>query len=56
MKNKLDNMKKEYTWFKNVASGFGWNKTNIIVECSKEWWTEIKLLNVRRNGGLNTLL
>ena len=29
LKNKLDNMKNEYTWFmelKNSATGLGWNK------------------------------
>lgn len=43
LKNKLDNMKKEYTWFmelKNAATGLGWNETKKLVECSKEWWDE----------------
>lgn len=43
LKNKLDNMKKEYTWFmefKNCASGLGWNEAKQTVECSKEWWAE----------------
>ena len=43
LKNKLDNMKKEYTWFmelKNSATGLGWNEAKQIVDCSKEWWNE----------------
>jgi hypothetical protein len=43
LKNKLDNMKKEYTWFmelKNFAIGFGWNEAKQAVDCSKEWWDE----------------
>ncbi|CAN6303590.1 unnamed protein product [Urochloa humidicola] len=43
LKNKLDNMKKEYTWFmelKNSATGLGWNEAKQTVDCSKEWWDE----------------
>jgi hypothetical protein len=43
LKNKLDNMKKEYTWymeFKNCATRLGWNETKQNVECFDEWWTE----------------
>jgi len=43
LKNKWDNMKKEYTWFmelKNIATGLGWNEAERTVECSKEWWDE----------------
>ncbi|CAN6223027.1 unnamed protein product [Urochloa humidicola] len=43
LKNKLDNMKKEYTWFmefKNEATGLGWNEAKQTVDCSKEWWDE----------------
>jgi hypothetical protein len=38
LKNKWDNMKKEYTWFmklKNTATGLGWNEAKQTVECSK---------------------
>nr|XP_034586758.1 L10-interacting MYB domain-containing protein-like [Setaria viridis] len=43
LKNKWDNMKKEYTWFmelKNSATGLGWNEAKRTVECCKEWWDE----------------
>ena len=43
LKNKLDNMKKEYTWFmelKNSATGLGWNEAKQTVDCSNEWWDE----------------
>ncbi|CAO2209508.1 unnamed protein product, partial [Urochloa humidicola] len=43
LKNKLDNMKKEYTWFmefKNAATGLGWNEAKETMDCSKEWWDE----------------
>lgn len=43
LKNKLDNMKKEYTWFmefKNYATGLGWDEAKQTVDCSKEWWDE----------------
>ncbi|CAO2204445.1 unnamed protein product, partial [Urochloa humidicola] len=43
LKNKLNNMKKEYTWFmefKNAAIGLGWNETKETMDCSKEWWDE----------------
>ncbi|XP_004971742.1 L10-interacting MYB domain-containing protein-like [Setaria italica] len=43
LKNKWDNMKKEYTWFtelKNSATGLGLNKAKQTIECSKEWWDE----------------
>jgi hypothetical protein len=51
LKNKLDNMKKEYTWFmefKNVTTGLGWNEAKQIgwneakqtIDCSKDWWDE----------------
>jgi hypothetical protein len=42
-KNKLDNMKKEYTWFmefKNATTSLGWNKAKQTVDCSKDWWDE----------------
>ncbi|KAL6603663.1 hypothetical protein ACP70R_044024 [Stipagrostis hirtigluma subsp. patula] len=43
LKNKLDNLKKEFTWFmefKNCATGLGWNEAKQTVDCSKEWWAE----------------
>ncbi|RLM69523.1 uncharacterized protein C2845_PM17G14000 [Panicum miliaceum] len=43
LKNKLNNMKKEYTWFmefKNSATGLGWNEAKQTIDCSKEWWDE----------------
>lgn len=43
LKNKLDNMKKEYTWFmefKNTTTGLGWNEAKQTVDCSKDWWDE----------------
>ena len=43
LKNKLDNMKKEYAWFmelKNQATGLGWDDINQTVACPKEWWDE----------------
>jgi len=43
LKNKLDNMKKEYTWFmefKNCATGLGWDEGKQTVDCSNEWWDE----------------
>ena len=43
LKNKLDNMKKEYTWFmelKNSAISLGWNEAKQTVDFSKEWWDE----------------
>jgi hypothetical protein len=43
LKNKLDNMKKEYNWFmdlKNSATGLGWNEKKQTVDASKEWWDE----------------
>ena len=43
LKKKLDNMKKEYTWFmelKNSATGLGWNEAKQTVDCSKEWCDE----------------
>lgn len=43
LKNKLDNLKKEYTWFmelKNCATGLGWNEAKQTVDCSNEWWDE----------------
>ena len=43
LKNKLDNMKKEYTWFmelKNSATDLGWNEAKQTVDCSNEWWDE----------------
>jgi hypothetical protein len=48
LKNKWDNMKKEYTWFmefKNCANELGWDEAKWTVECSKEWWD--KNLTVR---------
>ncbi|TVU21317.1 hypothetical protein EJB05_30945, partial [Eragrostis curvula] len=43
LKNKLDSMRKEYTWFmelKNCATGLGWNDAKQTVDCSKKWWDE----------------
>ena len=43
LKNKWDNMKKEYTWFmelKNAATGLGWDDAKQTVDASKEWWDE----------------
>ena len=43
LKNKLDNMKKEFTWFmefKNYATGLGWDEAKQTVVCSEEWWAE----------------
>jgi hypothetical protein len=43
LKNKLDNMKKEYTWFmefKNSTIILGWNEAKQTVDCSKDWWDE----------------
>jgi hypothetical protein len=43
LKNKLDNMKKDYTVFmelKNAATGLGWDDANQTVECSSTWWDE----------------
>lgn len=43
LKNKLDNMKKEYGWFmefKNYATGLGWDAAKGTVDCPQEWWTE----------------
>jgi hypothetical protein len=37
LKNKLDNMKKDYTVFmelKNAAVGLGWNDANQTIDCS----------------------
>jgi hypothetical protein len=43
LKNKLDNMKKDYTMFmelKNAATGLGWDDANQTVDCSNTWWDE----------------
>jgi hypothetical protein len=43
LKNKLDNVKKDYTVFmelKNAATGLGWDDANQTVECSSTWWDE----------------
>jgi len=43
LKNKLDNMKKDYTVFmelKNAATGLGWDDANQTVDCSNTWWDE----------------
>jgi hypothetical protein len=43
LKNKLDNLKKDYTQFmelKNAATGLGWNEANQTVDCSDIWWNE----------------
>jgi len=43
LKNKLDNIKKEYGWFmefKNYATGLGWDAAKGTVDCPREWWTE----------------
>ncbi|TVU50419.1 hypothetical protein EJB05_01790, partial [Eragrostis curvula] len=43
LRNKLDNLKKEYIVFmelKNSATGLGWNEANQTIDCSDEWWDE----------------
>ena len=43
LKNKLDNIKKEYTSFmdfKNCATSLGWNEAKQTIDCSNEWWDE----------------
>ncbi|TVU25213.1 hypothetical protein EJB05_27702, partial [Eragrostis curvula] len=43
LRNKLDNLKKEYTLFmelKNSATGLGWNEAKQTVDCSDECWDE----------------
>jgi hypothetical protein len=43
LKNKLDNMKKDYTVFmklKNATTGLGWDDANQIIDCSNTWWDE----------------
>jgi hypothetical protein len=43
LKNKLDNIKKDYTVFmelKNVATGLGWDDANQTVDYSNMWWDE----------------
>jgi len=43
LKNKLENMKKEYTSFmelKNSATSLGWNEAKQTVDSSKEWRDE----------------
>jgi hypothetical protein len=43
LKNKLDNMKKDYAVFmglKNAATRLGWDVANQIVDCSNMWWDE----------------
>jgi hypothetical protein len=43
LKNKLDNMKKDYTVFmelKIAATGLGWDDANQTVACDNTWWDE----------------
>jgi hypothetical protein len=43
LKNKLDNMKKDYTQFmelKNAATRLGWDEANKTVACDNAWWAE----------------
>jgi hypothetical protein len=43
LKNKLDNMKKDYTVFmelKNATTELGWDDANQTVDCSNMWWDE----------------
>jgi len=43
LKNKIDNMKKDYTLFmelNNAATGLGWDDANQTVACSNTWWEE----------------
>jgi hypothetical protein len=43
LKNKLDNMKNDYTEFmelKNAATGLGWDDANQTVDYSNMWWDE----------------
>ncbi|ONM41508.1 L10-interacting MYB domain-containing protein-like [Zea mays] len=43
LKNKLDNLKKDFTQFmelKIAATGLGWNEANQTVDCSNTWWDE----------------
>jgi hypothetical protein len=43
LKNKIDDLKKDYTFFvefKNLATGLGWDEAKQTVECSDEWWDE----------------
>jgi hypothetical protein len=48
LKNKWNNMRKEYTWFmelKNAATRLGWDDAKQTVDCSKEWWDEHLAVN-----------
>jgi hypothetical protein len=43
LKNKWDNLKKEYTIFmelKIAATGLGWDDAKQTVDCSDTWWNE----------------
>lgn len=43
LKNKLDNLKKDFTQFmelKIAATELGWNEANQTVDCSNTWWDE----------------
>jgi hypothetical protein len=43
LKNKLDNLKKEYVWFmelKNYATRLEWDAAKGTVDCPQEWWDE----------------
>ena len=52
LKNKWDNMKKDYTIFmelKIAASGLGWDDAKQTVDCSATWWDEhleVRLLKI----------
>jgi hypothetical protein len=40
LKNKIDALKKDYTFFmefKNLATGLGWDEAKQTVDCSDEW-------------------
>jgi hypothetical protein len=43
LKNKIDTLKKDYTFFmefKNLATGLGWDEAKQIVDCLDELWDE----------------
>jgi hypothetical protein len=43
LKNKIDALKKDYTFFmkfKNLETGLGWNEAKQTVDCSNKWWDE----------------
>jgi hypothetical protein len=51
LKNKLDNMKKDYTVFmelKNDTTGLGWDDANQTMDCSNTWWDEHLVVSPRQ--------